>query len=157
MNIPISKIFRKNVVKDKHGVDNYFGIVAGLILFSVTACQFGVSSVDQPQCSSLSPDMTKFTEARDRSQSIREQTDAPPPLELFRQVSQFRADYISLREIFFKQVFLNASGIVEKVESQNQYSVLFRTSQSLFAGTELIKNFHAAGSLINLHPSIREF
>lgn len=170
MNIPISKIFRKNVVKDKHGVDNYFGIVAGLILFSVTACQFVVSSADQPQCSSLSPDMTKFTEARDRSQSLREQmnrlantirleikTDAPPPLELFRQVSQFRADYISLREIFFKQVFLNASGIVEKVESQNQYSVLFRTSQSLFAGTELIKNFHAAGSLINLHPSIREF
>lgn len=82
--------------------------------------------------------------------------DRPFSPELFGQVRRFRVDYLALRETFFRLAFVHASGIVERLERQNQHAVLRRTSISLVAGTELVKNFHTTGATISLHPLLRE-
>jgi len=169
VNILIKKLFNAIFYKGKTKGDIPLNILVCLFLCFLPACQLGAPLIEQSRCSSLSPELIYYTEAVERSRNLRAQMNQmantirqeinpgyPLPSGLARNVSRFRSEYFALREFFFKQVFLNASGMVEKFDSQNQYSVLFRTSYSLFAGTELIKIFHATGALINLHPSIRE-
>jgi hypothetical protein len=161
-------MFNRNFDKERQKRTLSATSLGGLFFWCLTSCQLAPIPVEQNLCGPLPLELAEFTEARDQSRSFRKRMnhfietvrqdmkpEVPIHPELLKQVPQFRAEYFSLREPFFKQAFLHASKIVEKLDSRNQHALLFRTSQSLFAATELVKNFRVTGAMINLHPTFR--
>jgi hypothetical protein len=133
-------MFNRNVDRRRKKRTLSLTPLGGLFLWFLTSCQFASIPVEQNLCGPLPLELARFTEARDQSRSFRKRMnhfietvrqnmkpEAPIPPELLKKVPQFRAEYFALREPFFKQAFLHASGIVEKLDSRNQHALLFRT------------------------------
>lgn len=67
------------------------------------------------------------------------------------QLRQARAEYYRLRESLFRPALLHASSIVQRLEPENKDAVLRNTATSIFAASELVKNFHAVAIVLNTH------
>jgi hypothetical protein len=75
---------------------------------------------------------------------------------LLGRLQDLKREYFTIREILFESVFFHASAIVERADGKSLRALLLKTSLSLLAATDLVKNFHMAAAIVAGFAAFRD-